>query len=110
MTQKESFLYEALGIFKDMIMNGECSKQDIAHFVDMSKYELDRRGVSVGKKSWLSKIDASKILGISTSTFDRIVLKGGISRGRKVVGQRNLVWKREQVEQLKNIILLKTTH
>lgn len=109
MTQKENFLYDALDIFKDMIKNGECSKQDISHFVDMSKYELDRRGASVGKKSWLSKIDASNVLGVSTSTFDRIVLNGGMPRGRKVVGQRNLVWRREQVEQLKNIMLLKGT-
>lgn len=107
MTQKENFLFEALDIFKDMIRNGECSKQDISHFVDMSKYELDRRGASIGKKHWLGKVEASKILGISTSTFDRIVLKGGMPRGKKVVGQRNLVWRCEQVEQLKVLMLLK---
>lgn len=110
MTQKESFLCSALDIFKDMIRNGECSKQDISHFADMSKYELDRRGACVGKKQWVTKSEASDMLSVSTSTFDRIVLKGGIPRGKKVVGQKNLVWKREQVEQCKVLMLLKASN
>lgn len=107
MTQKESFLCSALDLFKEAIKNGECSKQDIAHFADMSKYEMDRRGMSIGKKTWLTKEEASEILGISTSTFDRNVLKGGLPRGKKIVGQKSLVWRREQVEQCKVLMLLK---
>ena len=107
MTQKENFLYSALEIFKDMIKNGECSNQDINYFYNFSKRELDNRGASVGKKQWLTKEEASEILGVSTSTFDRIVLKGGLPRGRKIQGKKSLVWKREQVEQLKTLMLLK---
>lgn len=104
---KEKFLCSALDIFKDMVRNGECSKQDINYFCDFSKRELNNRGASVGKKRWLTKEEASEALGISTSTFDRYVLRGGLSRGKKIKGQKNLVWKREQVEQLKAIMLLK---
>lgn len=107
MTDKEKFLYSALGIFKDMVKNGECSKQDINYFCDFSKRELDNRGASVGEKKWITKEEASKIMGISTSTFDRYVLKGGLPRGKKIQGQKSLVWKREQVEQLKVLMLLK---
>ena len=107
MTNKEQFLFSALDLFKDMIKNGECSKQDINYFCDFSKRELDNRGASVGKKQWLTKEEASEILGVSTSTFDRYVLKGGLPRGKKILGQKNLVWKREQVEQCKILMLLK---
>lgn len=107
MTNKEQFLFSALDLFKDMIKNGECSKQDINYFCDFSKRELDNRGASVGKKQWLTKEEASEILGVSTSTFDRYVLKGGLPRGKKILGQKNLVWKREQVEQCKMLMLLK---
>ena len=107
MTNKEQFLFSALDLFKDMIKNGECSKQDINYFCDFSKRELDNRGASVSKKQWLTKEEASEILGVSTSTFDRYVLKGGLPRGKKILGQKNLVWKREQVEQCKMLMLLK---
>lgn len=107
MSLKEKFLCGALDIFKSMIENGECSKQDINYFCDFSKRELDNRGASVGEKEWLTKNEASEIIGISTSTFDRIVLKGGLPRGKKIPKHRNLVWKREQCEQLKRMILLK---
>lgn len=110
MTQKESFLCAALDIFKGMIANGQCSKQDINYFCDFSKRELDNRGASVGKKSWLTKEEASEFLGISTSTFDRLVLKGGLPRGKKIPKSRNLVWRREQLEQLKTLMLLKANH
>lgn len=107
MTNKEQFLFSALDLFKDMIKNGEYSKQDINYFCDFSKRELDNRGASVGKKQWLTKEDASEMLGVSTSTFDRYVLKGGLPRGKKILGQKSLVWKREQVEQCKMLMLLK---
>ena len=107
MTQKENYLYSALELFREMIKNGECSSQDISHFADLSKYELDRRGASIGKKKWLTKRDASSLLGISSSTFDRFVLKGVLPRGKKIQGKKCLVWNGEQVEQLKKMMLLK---
>lgn len=104
---KEQYLCSALDKFKEMITNGECSKADIAYFCDMSMYELERRGASVGKKTWLTKKEASKELNVSTSTFDRIVLKGLIPRGKKVQRKKSLLWKDDEVEQLKRIKLLK---
>ena len=89
-----------------MITNGDCSKADIAYFCNLSKYELDRRGASVDKKGWLTKVEASQELGVSTSTFDRMILKGVLPRGKKVVHQKNLVWKCDDVEQLKRMMLL----
>lgn len=89
-----------------MVQKGECSKQDVNYWCGVSGYELERRGASVGIKRWLDKNEASKMLGISTSTFDRIVLAGGISRGKKIQGKKNLLWKREDVEQCKRITLL----
>lgn len=110
MTLKEQFLYNAMDVFKQLIVNGECSKQDINYFCDFSKRELDNRGASVGEKKWITKEEASQMLGISTSTFDRYVLKGGLPRGKKLMGQKSLVWKREQVEQLRKLMLLKGNH
>lgn len=106
MDLKEQFLRSALDRFKEMITNGDCSKADIAYFSNLSKYELDRRGATVDKKGWLTKIEASKELGVSTSTFDRMILKGVLPRGKKIVHQKNLVWKYDGIEQLKRMMLL----
>lgn len=89
-----------------MITNGDCSKADITYFCNLSKYELDRRGAAINKKGWLTKIEASQILGVSTSTFDRMILKGVLPRGKKVVHQKCLMWKCDDIEQLKHIMLL----
>ena len=110
MTRKEQFLCDAMDVFKHLIVNGECSKQDINYFCDFSQRELDHRGASVGEKKWLTKDEASQMLGVSTSTFDRYVLRGGLPRGKKLMGHKALVWKREQVEQLKTLMLLKANH
>ena len=48
MTRKEQFLCDAIDVFKHLIVNGECSKQDINNFCDFSQRELDHRGVSGG--------------------------------------------------------------
>lgn len=104
MDLKAEYLCSALDMFKDMIHNGECSKQDIAYFCGLSKYELDRRGASVGKKRWLTKDEASDALGISTSTFDRIVASGGLPKGKKVKQQKCLRWKAEDVEECKKMM------
>ena len=106
MDLREQFLCNALDRFKEMITNGDCSKADIAYFCNLSKYELDRRGVAVDKKGWLTKIEASQELGVSTSTFDRMILKGVLPRGKKVVHQKSLVWKYDDIEQLKRMMLL----
>ncbi len=106
MDLREQFLCSALDRFKEMIANGDCSKADITYFSNLSKYELDRRGASVDKKGWLTKVEASQELGVSTSTFDRMILKGVLSRGKKVVHQKSLVWKCDEIEQLKRMMLL----
>lgn len=103
----EKYLCSALDRFKEMISNGECSKTDISYFCKLSQYELDRRGVSVDKKGWLTKKEVSKALRISTSTLDRFVRKGILQKGKKVIHQKELLWKSEEVEQLKYRMLLK---
>lgn len=107
MTIKEQFLYKAMDAFKQLIASGDCSKQDINYFCEFSKRELENRGASVGEKKWITKDEASQMLGVSTSTFDRYVLKGGLPRGKKIQGKKSLVWNREQVEQLYKLMLLK---
>ncbi len=103
---KELYLCNALDKFKEMITHNECSKSDIAYFYNLSKYELTRRGTKVDKKEWFTKIEASQELSISTSTFDRLVIKGIIPRGKKITHQRSLMWKLDDIEQLKQMILL----
>lgn len=103
----EEYLCHALDRFKEMITHGECSKTDINYFCNLSKYELDRRGASVDKQQWLTKKEASEELGISTSTFDRIVIKKLLPRGKKLIHQNTLVWKSDEIEQLKKEMLLR---
>ena len=110
MKLKEEYLCKALDRFKEMIRHNECSKTDIAYFCNLSQYELDRRGASIEKKNWLTKEEASKELGISTSTFDRMILKGLLSKGKKIIHQRKLFWKHDEVEQLKHLSLLNARH
>jgi len=107
---KEKYLFNALGRFKEMVANGECSKQDIAYWCGVSGYELDRRGASAGESGWVTKSEASKMMNVSTSTFDRIVLSGGLPRGKKVYREKALRWKREDVEQCKRMMMLKSSH
>lgn len=106
MDLREQFLCSALDRFKEMVTNGDCSKADIAYFCNLSKYELNRRGAAIDKKGWLTKKEASEELGVSTSTFDRMILKGVLPRGKKIVHQKNLVWKYDDIEQLKRMMLL----
>lgn len=98
---KEKYLCDALDKFKEMILNDDCSKEDINYFCNLSKYELDRRGYSIDKIKWLTKKEASALLNISTSTFDRIVFQGKLPKGRKIMHKKSLVWKYEEIEQLK---------
>lgn len=106
MEHKAKFLYDALEVFKDMVQKGECSTQDISYWCGVSSYELERRGASVGQQRWLTKAESSKMLNVSTSTFDRIVLAGGLPKGKKIQGKKNLLWKHEDIEQYKRIMLL----
>lgn len=110
MKLKEMYLCSALDRFKEMISNDECSKADIDYFCGLSKYELERRGASVDKKHWLTKEESCRELGLSSSTFDRMVRKGTLSRGKKVYGKKSLLWKREQIEQLKEKMLVKVRY
>ncbi len=109
MDLKEQYLYNALDRFKEMIRDGQCSKQDISYFCGISKYELNRRGIGVDKHQWLTKEESCELLGISSSTFDRIVRRQILPRGKKIPKERALVWNCEQVEQLRKRILLKSS-
>lgn len=106
-TPGEQWLCRALDRFKEIVMKGLCSKVDITYFSNLLKYEFGRREVSIDEKEWLTKIETSKLLGVSTSTLDRMILRKEFPRGRKIVHQKYLVWKREIVEQYKETMLLK---
>lgn len=107
MTTKEGFLHHALGVFMEMVEHGECSTQDISYFCGLSKYELERRGANIDRQRWFTKSDVARALCVSTSTIDRYVSRGLLQRGKKMVGHKALVWSVEQVEQLKELMLLK---
>lgn len=106
-TPGEQWLCRALDRFKEIVMKGLCSKVDITYFSNLLKYEFERREVSIDEKEWLTKIETSKMLGVSTSTLDRMILRKEFPRGRKIAYQKHLVWKREMVEQYKERMLLK---
>lgn len=103
---KEQFLCKALDRFKEMISHDECSKTDINYFCDMSKYELERRGASIDKRQWITKEEACRMLEVSSSTFDRIVKREKLPRGKKIMKQKALLWKSDEVEQLKKKMML----
>lgn len=107
---KKQFLSEALAIFKGMVDNDECSKQDIEYWSGVSGYELNRRGASVGKKRWYTKDEASDYIGVSRSTFDRIVSGGGVPKGKKMAGKKKLYWKGEELDDYKRMALLMRKH
>ena len=107
MNAKEQFISSSLDVFKDMLANNECTKADINRYYEITKYELEHYGASIGKKQWLTKEEASEALGISTSTFDRIVLGGGLPRGRKVAGKKNLLWKVKDIEDCQRMMELR---
>lgn len=106
-TPGEQWLCRALDRFKEIVMKGLCSKVDITYFSNLLKYEFGRKEVSIDEKEWLTKIETSKMLGVSTSTLDRMILRKEFPRGRKIAHQKHLVWKREMVEQYKERLLLK---
>lgn len=107
---REQYLCNALDKFKSMITHGECSKADVSYFCNLAKYELDRRGTGIGKKEWFTKKEVSKELSVSTSTIDRMILKGLLSKGKKILHQHSLVWKVDEVEQLKHLMLLRASN
>lgn len=107
MNAKEQFIADSFEVFKDMLKNNSCTKADINRYYEITKYELERYGASVGKKQWITKEEASDMIGVSTSTFDRIVLGGGLPRGKKVVGKKNLLWKLKDIEDFQKMMALR---
>lgn len=107
MNAKEQFIADSFDVFKDMLENNSCTKADINRYYEITKYELEHYGGSVGKKQWLTKEEASEMLGVSTSTFDRVVLNGSLPRGKKVVGKKNLLWNIKDIEDIKKMVALR---
>lgn len=107
MNAKEKFISDSFDVFKGMLENNECTKADINRYYEITKYELEHYGASIGKKQWLTKEEASYMLEISTSTFDRIVLSGGLPRGKKVAGKKNLLWKVKDIEDCQRMMALR---
>jgi len=108
MNAKEQFISDSLDVFKDLLEVHGCTKADINRYYEITKYEREHYGLSVGKKQWLTKDEASELLGISTSTFDRIVLNGGLPRGKKVAGKKNLLWKVKDIEDCKKMMEMRS--
>lgn len=104
---KELFLCKALDRFKEMISNDECSRADIDCFCSLSRYEHERRKANADRKQWVDKKEACEMLGVSRATLDRMVVKGELTKGKKAVGKKTLVWKSEDIEQLQRILMLK---
>jgi len=107
MTAKEQFISDSFDVFKDMLANNECTKADINRYYEITKYELEHYGASVGKKQWLTKGEAGELLGISTSTFDRIVYNGSLPRGKKIASKKNLLWKLKDIEDFQRMTALR---
>lgn len=107
MNAKEQFIADSFEVFKDMLENNSCTKADINRYYEIAKYELEHYGGSVGKRQWLTKDEASDMMGVSTSTFDRIVLGGSLPRGKKVVGKKNLLWKAKDIEDFQRMTALR---
>lgn len=105
---REQYLCSALDKFKSMISNGECSKADISYFCNLAKYELDRRGTGIDKKEWFTKKEVAKELSVSTSTIDRMIMRRLLPKGKKILHQTSLVWKADEVEQLKRLMFPKS--
>lgn len=47
----------------------------------------------------LSKAEAYEYLNLSRSTFDNMVAKGDIPKGRKIKGKKELVWYKDELEE-----------
>ena len=101
----KKFLSAALSVFKEAVERGECGEQDVEYWCEVARYEMDRRGL--GRQEWLTKDEASAMLGVSTSTFDRRVLQGELPRGESKRHRKNLYWRREDIEQYIEDTLLK---
>lgn len=108
MNAKAQFINDSFDVFKEALANNECSKADINRYYEITKYEVEHYGLSVGKKQWLTKEEASEQLGISTSTFDRIVYNGSLPRGKKVAGKKNLLWKVKDIEDFQRMTALRS--
>ena len=47
----------------------------------------------------LSKTEAYEYLNLSWATFDNMVAKGDIPKGRKIKGKKELVWYKDELEE-----------
>ena len=52
----------------------------------------------VENNAHMSKYQASKFFGISRTTFDRLVAIGVIPKGRKIVGFKELIWTKHELQ------------
>lgn len=50
----------------------------------------------------LSKAEAYEYLNLSRATFDNMVAKGDIPKGRKIKGKKELVWYKDELEECIN--------
>lgn len=106
-TFQEQWLCKALDKFKGIILSGLCSKVDVAYLSRLFKYELEKRETDINEKEWLTKIEVSKMLGVSTSTLDRMITRKKFPKGKKIAHQKFLIWKNSEIEQYRKSLLLK---
>ena len=82
--------------------------RQLADDVDEGKFECDEEQMSNTitqlaefNGSILSKAQACNYLGISRSTFDKMVKEGKIPRGKRRMGFKELSWTKEQLNFIK---------
>ena len=82
--------------------------RQLADDVDEGKFECDEEQMSnvvtqlaEFNGSVLSKAQACDYLGISRSTFDKMIKEGKIPQGKKRMGFKELSWTKEQLNAYK---------
>jgi predicted DNA-binding transcriptional regulator AlpA len=75
------------------IDSGECatSEEEERMFLDLCK-------MIAKKDERISKYEACRILGVSRTTFDRLVSEGRLPRGKKIAGWKELSWERKDLK------------
>ena len=63
------------------------------------KYKLIENSETYG----YNKVEASKVLGLSTRQFDRKIKQGLIPKGMKIKGETSLYWDKDLIDKMSDI-------
>lgn len=78
----------------DRIQSGRCltNKQQAQRATDFLK-------LIANKDKYLSKYEASRYVGVSRATFDRLVKEGRLPKGAKRAGWKEIGWKTSELDE-----------